>query len=82
MISRISALMFSSLEAGTAFDTNLGWMTGANRGLSISDTDLGLIKFFYFRPPNDVRRTGSWLLLKMVDIAEKSIAKTGMSDVR
>jgi hypothetical protein len=45
MISGISALMFSSLEAGTAFDTNLGWMTGANRGLSISDTDLGLIKF-------------------------------------
>jgi hypothetical protein len=29
MISGISALMFSSLEAGTAFDMTLGWMTGA-----------------------------------------------------
>jgi hypothetical protein len=82
MISGISALVFSSLEAGTAFDTNLGWMTGANRGLSIPDTNLGLIRFSISDHQNDVGRTSSWLLLKMVDIAEKSIAKAGMSDVR
>ena len=74
--------MFSSLEAGTAFDTNLGWMTGANRGLSIPDTNLGLIRFSISDHQNDVGRTSSWLLLKMVDIAEKSIARAGMSDVR
>lgn len=82
MISGISALVFSSLEAGTAFGTNLGWMTGANRGLSIPDTNLGLIRFSISDHQNDVGRTSSWLLLKMVDIAEKSIAKAGMSDVR
>ena len=74
--------MFSSLEAGTAFDTNLGWMTGANRGPVDFRHGPWIDQIFYFRPPNDVGRTGSWLLLKMVDIAEKSIAKTGMSDVR
>jgi hypothetical protein len=54
MISGISVSVFFSLEAGTAFDTNLGWKIGANRWLVDSRHDPWIDWFFYFQPSNDV----------------------------
>jgi len=50
IISGTSALVFSSLEAGTTFNTNLGWKDRRNGWLFDSRHDPWIDQFFHFQP--------------------------------